>query len=79
MTDQNLARVERLRPWAEARGRTTAELAIAWLLAHPTVATVIVGARTASQVEANLKAADWPLTPSEREEVASLARSGSRD
>ena len=76
LTDKNLDAVERLRPWAEARGHTVAELAIAWLLAHPEVSTVIVGARTASQVEANLKAAAWSLTAEERDTVTSLARSG---
>ena len=76
LTDKNLDAVERLRPWAEAHGHTMAELAIAWLLAHPEVSTVIVGARTASQVEANLKAAAWSLTADERDAVTSLARSG---
>jgi aryl-alcohol dehydrogenase-like predicted oxidoreductase len=76
LTDENLNAVERLRPWAEARGHTMAELAIAWLLAHREVSSVIVGARTASQVEANIKAAAWSLTAAERDAVTSLARSG---
>jgi aryl-alcohol dehydrogenase-like predicted oxidoreductase len=66
--------VERLRPWAEARGRTTGELAIAWLLAHTEVSTVIVGARTAQQVDQNARAVSWSLTPQERDEVAQLAQ-----
>jgi len=53
-----------------------AELAIAWLLAHREVSTVIVGARTASQVEANIKGALWSLTAGERDAVTSLARFG---
>ncbi len=73
LTDEKLAAVERLRPWAEARGHTVGELAIAWLLAHPEVSTVIVGARAAGQVDTNLKAADWTLTPQEVEEVRRLA------
>jgi aryl-alcohol dehydrogenase-like predicted oxidoreductase len=76
LTDENLNAVERLRPWAEARGHTMAELAITWLLAHREVSTVIVGARTASQVEANFKAAAWSLTTAERDAVTRLARSG---
>jgi aryl-alcohol dehydrogenase-like predicted oxidoreductase len=77
LTDGNLAVVERLRSWAEARGHTVAELAIAWLLAHPEVSTVIAGARSASQVEANVKAGAWTLTAGERDEIASLARTAS--
>lgn len=74
LTDAKLAAVERLRPWAEARGHTTTELAIAYLLAHPEVSTVIVGARTSAQLADNVKAADWVLTPAERDEVTALAQ-----
>ena len=74
LTDSRLAAVERLRPWAEARGHTTAELAIAWLLSYPEVSSVIVGARSAAQVEANVRAGDWSLSPSERDEALALAQ-----
>ena len=74
LTEARLAAVERLRPWAEARGHTTGELALAWLLAHPEVSTVIVGARTGQQVEQNVRAVSWALTPAERDEVAQLAQ-----
>jgi aryl-alcohol dehydrogenase-like predicted oxidoreductase len=74
LTDAKVEAVERLRPWAEARGHTTAELAIAWLLAHPEVSTVIVGARSAAQLAENVKALDWVLSTGERDEVAALAR-----
>lgn len=74
MTDARLEVVERLRPWAEARGESTAKLAISWLLAHPEVSTVIVGARSADQLAENVKAAAWALTPEERDEVATIAR-----
>ena len=72
LTDDRLAAVERLEPWAAARGHTTAELGIAWLLAHAEVSTVIVGARSVAQVEENVRAAAWSLSPAEREEAASL-------
>jgi aryl-alcohol dehydrogenase-like predicted oxidoreductase len=74
LTDAKLAVVDRLRPWAESRGRSTADLGIAWLLAHPEVSTVIVGARTAEQVERNVKAAAWSLTADERAEAEGLVR-----
>ena len=73
LTEARLAAVERLRPWAEARGKTTGELALAWLLAHPEVSTVIVGARTARQIEQNVGAVSWALSPEERDQVAHLA------
>lgn len=74
LTDTKLAKVERLAQWAEARGHTVTELAIAWLLAFPEVATVIVGARTPAQLESNVSSLTWTLTPEERDEVAALAQ-----
>ncbi len=76
ITDAKLATVEKLRSWAEARGHTTTELAIAWLLAHPEVSTVIVGARSSGQVDQNLRALDWSISPEERDEAEGLARDG---
>lgn len=67
--------IEALTPWAESRGHTLPELAIAWLIAHREVGTVIVGARRAEQVKQNLKATEWQLTAAERDEVAALVES----
>jgi aryl-alcohol dehydrogenase-like predicted oxidoreductase len=72
-TPRNLAIVRRLEAWARDRGRTVGELAIAWLLARPGVATVITGTTKVEQVEANVRAAEWVLAPDEVEEVAALA------
>ena len=73
LTDANLDTVERLAAWAEARGHTLLDLAFAWLLAHPRVASVIAGATSAEQVRANAATAAWRLTPDERAEVDALA------
>jgi aryl-alcohol dehydrogenase-like predicted oxidoreductase len=72
LTEERLAKVERLRQWAEERGHSVAELAIAWLLAHPEVSTVIVGARSPEQAEDNVKGQSWKLSEHERDEVAGL-------
>ncbi|HET8524425.1 MAG TPA: aldo/keto reductase [Thermomicrobiales bacterium] len=74
LTAEKQAAVERLRPWADAHGHTTSELAIAWLLAHPEVSTVIAGARSLDQVRANIRAADWTLPRDEREAATAVAR-----
>jgi aryl-alcohol dehydrogenase-like predicted oxidoreductase len=73
LTDHALDVVDRLRPFADARGKTLVELAIAWLLAHPECSTVIAGARKPEQVTQNAKASEWVLTPQERDEVTALA------
>jgi aryl-alcohol dehydrogenase-like predicted oxidoreductase len=71
-TSQNFAKLERLREWAEAHGHTVAELAIAWLLAQPQLASVIAGVTRQEQVEANVQAATWQLTPAEEHEVRAI-------
>jgi aryl-alcohol dehydrogenase-like predicted oxidoreductase len=71
LSDQNFDVVERLDGWAQQRGHTLLELAFAWLLAKPTVASVIAGATKVEQVRANA-AVTWRLTPDEVAEVDGL-------
>jgi len=72
LTDANFDILERLEGWAEARGHSLLELAFAWLLATPEVASVIAGATTPDQVKANAAAAFWELSIDEANEVRSL-------
>jgi aryl-alcohol dehydrogenase-like predicted oxidoreductase len=58
--------VEVLVEVAEARGVTAAQVALAWLLGRPGVASAVIGARTDEQLADNLKAADLTLSPEER-------------
>jgi aryl-alcohol dehydrogenase-like predicted oxidoreductase len=74
LNDKMLSAVDALKPWAESRGHTVGQLAISWLLAHPVVSSVIVGARNAQQVTENVAAGNWSLTVEEREELRGLAR-----
>lgn len=69
MTGANYDRIEKLAAWAEARGRAMNELAEAWLLAHPQVASVISGATQVEHVKSNARAAGWALNAEELEEV----------
>jgi aryl-alcohol dehydrogenase-like predicted oxidoreductase len=61
-TDENFARVEALAAFAEQCGHTVGELAVAWLAAQDGVASVIAGATTPEQVQANAAAATWTFT-----------------
>ena len=72
LTVENLAAAELLAEFAEARGHTLLELAFSWLLARPTVASVIAGASNAEQIEQNVKAAGWTLTPEDLAEIDKL-------
>ena len=69
MTDANWSRVEQLEAFCKQRGRTLLELAFSWLAAQPVVACVIAGATQPEQLESNVKAADWELTPDELSQV----------
>jgi aryl-alcohol dehydrogenase-like predicted oxidoreductase len=63
MDDSVLAAVDRLRPVADQAGLSMAELALAWVLRRPEVASAIVGATRPEQVHANAKASGIQLTP----------------
>src|ERR671916_373794 len=51
---------------AENRGVSAAQVALAWLLGRPSVASVIIGARTNEQLADNLGAAELGLSEEER-------------
>jgi aryl-alcohol dehydrogenase-like predicted oxidoreductase len=72
LTDARLAKADKVKTWAEERGHTVAEAAIGWLLAHPAVSSVIIGARTAEQVDANLTLGNWILSPEERDALTAV-------
>jgi voltage-dependent potassium channel beta subunit len=52
----SLARVDALTPLAEELGISLAQLALAWCLRRPSVASVIIGATSGRQLEENAKA-----------------------
>jgi 1-deoxyxylulose-5-phosphate synthase len=65
LSDENFAKLERWKAFASGRGHTTGELAIAWLLAHPVVCSVIAGATGPDQLTTNAKATEWTLSAAE--------------
>jgi aryl-alcohol dehydrogenase-like predicted oxidoreductase len=61
--------VDALDEVARETGKTVPQIAINWLLQRPTVASVIIGARTEEQLRQNLGAVDWRLSA---EQIAKL-------
>ncbi len=59
--DALLARVQELRPVADGLGVTMAQLALAWVLREPNVASAIIGASRPEQVEDNAAASGIEL------------------
>jgi 1-deoxyxylulose-5-phosphate synthase len=76
---QTLELVQRLDGWAHERGHSVGELALAWLAAHPVVASVIAGTRRPEQVEANVRAAEWQLTPDDLDQIEAILRGGQEE
>jgi aryl-alcohol dehydrogenase-like predicted oxidoreductase len=61
LSDGVLERVQRLRPIADGLGATMGQLALAWVLHQPTLASAIVGATTPEQVAENAGASGIEL------------------
>ena len=68
-SDANWNIVEQLEAFCARKGHKLVDLAFSWLLARPSVASVIAGATKPEQVEQNVTAAAWALTPEEVAEV----------
>jgi aryl-alcohol dehydrogenase-like predicted oxidoreductase len=66
------ASLEALEAAAAERGTSMAGLALAWLLAHPGVGSIVVGPRTPGHLEPVREALAIELGPAERDEVGSL-------
>lgn len=58
ITKEKLAKVRQLNELAQARGQTLAQMALAWILRHPAVTCVLVGASSVRQIEENVAALD---------------------
>jgi aryl-alcohol dehydrogenase-like predicted oxidoreductase len=72
LIERNWALVERLGDFCEVRGHSLLELSLSWLLHRPAVASVIAGATSPDQVEANIRAANWVLSREDMDEIDRL-------
>ncbi|MDB5738540.1 MAG: putative oxidoreductase [Sphingomonas bacterium] len=57
--------VDALEAVAAETGKLIPQIALAWLLAKPTIANVIIGARNEEQLVENVGAIGWTLTPAQ--------------
>ncbi len=51
ITDEVLAKTKKLNDFAQSRGQTLAQMALAWVLRHKTVTSALIGASKVSQVD----------------------------
>ena len=68
----NLNKVDDLKDLAESKGKTVAQLALAWVISNTVVSVALVGARKPAEVVENVAAGDWVLTEEEREEMLDI-------
>jgi aryl-alcohol dehydrogenase-like predicted oxidoreductase len=74
--ERNMEVVGRLERFAEERGHTLAQLAVAWVLAQPGVHVAITGARRPAHIEGIAPAADIELSEDELAEIDELTGAG---
>ena len=55
---RHIAAVSKLNQIAQARGQTMAQMAIAWVLRHPAMASALIGASRVSHIESAVAALD---------------------
>jgi len=65
LNDGSFAKLAKLERFAEEHDHTVGELALAWLGSQPWVGSVIAGATRPEQVNDNVRALEWRLTPDE--------------
>jgi aryl-alcohol dehydrogenase-like predicted oxidoreductase len=73
----NLRATEQLKKLAAAKGITTAQLALAWLLAQGDDVVPIPGTRNATRLEENAGAVDVELTDADLEHITTILPQGS--
>jgi len=61
--------VDALETVSQETGKTIPQIALNWLLSRPTVTTLIIGARNETQLQENIAAVGWQLSP---EQIAIL-------
>jgi aryl-alcohol dehydrogenase-like predicted oxidoreductase len=75
--EKNLERVDRLAELAQEKGRTSAQLALAWLLARGEHIVPIPGTKRPERVEENVRAVDLRLTPTDLSRIEEAVPKGS--
>jgi aryl-alcohol dehydrogenase-like predicted oxidoreductase len=72
MNDFYFDQLDKLSSWANEHNKTLTDLAHAWLLAQPSVASVISGGTRLEHFETNIHSADWCLTPRDLDEIETI-------
>ncbi|GAB5490811.1 MAG: aldo/keto reductase family protein [Phototrophicaceae bacterium] len=77
LNDDNAEKVRQLKPIADELDISRAQLALAWLLRHPLVSSVITGATKTKQVLDNIQAVEVELSDEQLSQIDSILSSES--
>lgn len=72
LTDKNFDRLEKLEAFGNKNGRSMLDIAFGWVASKPFVPSVMAGASTPEQVEANAKAVTCNLTAEEVMQIEAI-------
>ena len=76
LTPSNWEKLGGLETFVSARGKSLLDLGFSWLACQPVVSSVIAGATSPEQIEANVKAASWVLSKDELAEIDKISPPG---
>lgn len=76
LRDESFDIAQELKPLADAHGKTLTQFALAWVLANPTITSVIIGPRTMEQLEDNLGCLDCTVTADDEAAINALVPPG---
>ena len=64
-SEENCARLERVKTLAEKKGMSVAEVVLAYITSHAFPAAALIGSKSVGQLEESMAAADASLSPNE--------------
>lgn len=73
-TKRNFRILDTVGKIAGARGKSCAQVSLAWVREQPGITAPIIGARTIKQLEDNLSSVSWDLTPEEIKTLDEVSR-----
>lgn len=76
LRDESFEVAQQLIPLAEKHGKTLTQFALAWVLANPTITSVIIGPRTMEQLEDNLGSLDCEISEDDEQVINQLVPPG---
>lgn len=74
MTDGNVDLINQFEQFCIRNNRSLLELALGWLASQKVVSSIIAGATSASQIEENVKAVEFPLSDEQKNEITQMLR-----